>query len=382
MDVSTGPAVSTLDAVRRALGPRAILEPVDFSALDGFESVDFAPALTCWLRSAAFETGSAQNLRPGVPLSSDLLRLFAEARSTLPVDAEAFLSASFAPYRIRPTDPSPAGFVTGYYEPRIRGALRRTPEFTEPLLARPPNLITFAPGEFPLGSELAAGRRRADGSLEPFPERQSIENGDAPFLEPLVWVRDGIEAFMIHVQGSARVVLDDGSEVRLTYAGRNGLPYTSIGRLLVERGAVPLSEMSLDRLKTWVRAAGQEPSQPGRLLMQENRSFIFFDMAPVTDPKEGPIGGEGVPLTPLQSIAVDRTIWPYGLPFWIQGTLPWRSRQPGTFGRLLIAQDTGSAILGPARADIYFGTGPEAGDLAGGIRHQADFFVLLPRASA
>ena len=187
---------------------------------------------------------------------------------------------------------------------------------------------------------------------------------------------------MIHVQGSARVVLDDGSEVRLTYAGRNGSPYTSIGRLLVERGEVPLSEMSLARLKAWVRAAGQKPGQPGRSLMQENQSFIFFDMAPVTDPREGPTGGEGLPLTPLQSIAVDRTIWPYGLPFWIEGTLPWRSEQPERFGRLMIAQDTGSAILGPARADLYFGTGSEAGNRAGGIRHQADFFVLLPRASA
>eukprot|EP01037_Dinobryon_pediforme_P026350 gene26350-28849_t len=382
MDVTGAAADSTFAAIRRAVGPAATIEPCDFADLNGYGSCDLDAALTCWLRSSAFETGAAVNLRPGAPHSRDLLRLFAEARSYPPTDAKTFFSKAFAPYRIWPSDPSPGGVVTGYYEPRIQGALRPTPEFTEPLLGRPRDLESFAQGEFPLGSELAAGRRRADGSLEAFPDRRAIEDGDVPPSQPLLWLRDGIEAFMIHVQGSARVVLDDGSEVRLTYAGRNGRPYTAIGRLLVERGEVPLSEMSLARLKEWVRAAGQKPGQPGRSLMQENQSFIFFDMAPVTDPREGPTGGEGLPLTPLQSIAVDRTIWPYGLPFWIEGTLPWRSEQPERFGRLMIAQDTGSAILGPARADLYFGTGSAAGNRAGGIRHQADFFVLLPRASA
>ena len=187
---------------------------------------------------------------------------------------------------------------------------------------------------------------------------------------------------MIHVQGSARISLEDGSEVRLTYAGRNGHPYTSIGRLLVERGEVPLADMSLETLKNWVRTAGQQFGRPGRALMQENKSFIFFEELACDEPNAGPIGGEGIPLTELRSMAVDRTIWPYGLPFWIEADLPWRSESPEPFRRLLVAQDTGSAIVGPARADLFFGTGARAGDLAGGIRHPADFVVLLPEASA
>jgi membrane-bound lytic murein transglycosylase A len=139
--------------------------------------------------------------------------------------------------------------------------------------------------------------------------------------------------------------------------------------------------MSLDRLKGWIRANGQAPGEAGRALMQRNRSYVFFRSAPATI-DEGPIGAQGLPLEALRSIAVDRTIWPYGLPFWIEADLPWRSAAPSAFRRLTVAQDTGSAILGPARADIFFGSGETAGTRAGSIRHPAGFTVLLPREAA
>ena len=166
--------------------------------------------------------------------------------------------------------------------------------------------------------------------------------------------------------------------LRLTYAGRNGHPYTSIGRLLAERGEVAPGAMSLDWLKGWLRAHGQNPGEAGRALMARNASYIFFSAGPLTG-QDGPTGGAGVPLTTLRSIAVDRSRWSYGLPFWIDAVLPWRGTNPSRLRRLMIAQDTGSAIVGPARADLFFGSGPEAGHRAGDIRHRGRFVVLQPK---
>ena len=179
---------------------------------------------------------------------------------------------------------------------------------------------------------------------------------------------------MVHVQGSARVRLPDGQIIRLGYAGRNGHPYTSIGRILVDRGHIQPQDMSLARLKAWLRAAGQD----GVRLMQQNRSYIFFKIEERLDLDQGPVGAAGLSLTPLRSIAVDRTLWHYGLPFWLNADIPWEGPQNAKFRRLMIAQDTGSAIVGPARADIFFGTGDPAGTLAGNIRHEAQLHVLLP----
>jgi membrane-bound lytic murein transglycosylase A len=198
-------------------------------------------------------------------------------------------------------------------------------------------------------------------------------------LFPLVWLRDKVETFFIHVQGSARVKLRDGSELRLTYAGRNGHPYTSIGRVLIEQEKIPPEEAGMAGLKQWIRAKGQNPGEPGEALMLRNKSYIFFSASDVLHRQEGPIGGQGISLAPLRSMAVDRGIWAYGLPMWIEAEIPWRCSSVEKFRRLLIAQDTGSAIVGSARGDLFFGSGDGAGALAGALRHPAAFTVLLPR---
>ena len=180
------------------------------------------------------------------------------------------------------------------------------------------------------------------------------------------------------MQGSARLRLADGRKARLVYDGRNGQPYTSIGRLLIEAGEIPEHEMSLARLKAWLRANGLKPGDKGRAIMQRNASYVFFRLVEDVDPALGPIGGAGIALTPLRSIAVDRTLWSYGLPFWIDAALPWESDDLSPFRRLMIAHDTGSAIVGPARADIFFGAGEAAGARAGAIRHRGAFAVLAP----
>jgi membrane-bound lytic murein transglycosylase A len=191
-----------------------------------------------------------------------------------------------------------------------------------------------------------------------------------------VYLREPGEAFILHVQGSGRIRLDDGSVMRGAYAGRNGHPYTSIGKLLVQQGAMDLETMTLARLMGWLR----DNPEPARALMRRNRSYIFFRDATELAEAEGPIGGAGIPLTPGRSLAVDRTIWPYGLPIWLDGTMPHALDRTEPLRRLMVAQDTGSAIVGPARGDFFAGSGEAAGTRAGLMRHAATFVILEPKA--
>ncbi len=275
--------------------------------------------------------------------------------------------------------------MTAYYEPEIEARLAPEPGFETPLLSRPPDLVTLnaEPLQISEGEALTSARQLPDGALVPYPPRREIEDeGAATGSVAVAYVRDAVERFLVQVQGSVRLRLADGATIPLTYDGRNGWPYTSIGRLMIERGLVPEGEMSLERLKATLREMGLGPNQPGRRLMQENRSYVFFRRDDSEDRRLGPIGGERVALTPLRSIAVDRGIWSYGLPFWIAAHVPWEGDAETRFGRLMIAQDTGSAILGASRADLFFGAGARAGSLAGRVRHEADFIVLLPAEGA
>ena len=355
-----------------------------FAALEGFGDDDLPAAFACFRRSAEAIVAGRTELRPALPFADALKRVAREALSLRSVlsqaDALSFFGTWFEPTPVATLDEARA-FYTGYYEPVVDGALAPGPSHTAPLLARPADLVTFAAdaSKPDWATDLAAARSAPDGTLTPYPTRAAIEAAIASGLyRPLCWLRDWVEVFLIQVQGSARVRLPDGRTLRVTYAGRNGHPYTSIGRLLVEQGEVAPTLMSLDRLKGWLREHGQDEGEPGRLLMQRNASYVFFDAA-VDTTTDGPIGGQGVPLTPLRSIAVDRTLWSYGLPFWIDAMLPWEGPEPTRFRRLMVAQDTGSAILGPARADLYFGTGERAGHLAGGIRHRGELAMLQPR---
>ena len=363
------------------------LERARFADLAGFTQDDAPAALTTFLRSAKALGEGAPPTRPGLAPSAGLLEIARRALSldlAAPDSARDFFEERFQPWRVRPDTGAASGFLTGYYEPRLRGALEPSDRFQAPVLGRPDDLETFAAGEAPPSFDpaLSGAQRLPDGALRPYPDRAAIEAGEAPGAHPILWLEDHVELFLAQVQGSASVELTDGRIVRLAYAGRNGQPYTSIGRLLIESGEIAEGEMSLARLKAWLRANGQAPGDKGRRLMQRNRSYVFFKLETAFDPAEGPIGGAGVGLTALRSIAVDRGLWPYGTPFWLDARLPWEGSGPTAFRRLTIAQDTGSAILGAARADLYFGGGDEAGRRAGAIRHPCDFIVLLPRGEA
>ena len=355
------------------------LAPVGFEALLGFGEDDHLAAFRCFAASARALAAGQAEVRPARKASPALLaaaRAALQARVADRAGARRFFEAWFRPFGVI-AEPQGEGFLTGYYEPIVAASRRQTEAYGWPILGRPDDLVTFAPeaapSDFPPG--VSAARRRDDGRLEPYPEREAIENERRG---PIVWLRDAAEAFLVQVQGSAQARFPGGAGARLVYDGRNGLPYASIGRILIESGEIAEGDMSLERLKAWLRAAGLGEGERGLKLMRRNRSFVFFRLVEDFDPAPGPIGGEGVALTPMRSIAVDRAVWSYGLPFFIEADLPWAGGKKAPLRRLMIAQDTGSAIVGSARADIFFGSGDAAGRVAGSIRHRAAFTVLLP----
>jgi len=357
------------------------LTPIVFADLAGFAGDDHFAAFQAYSRSAkAIDDGVAAT-RPA-QAASPAMQTIARIAAREAVDdrqaARRFFERWFRPFTVDQGGGAAPGFVTGYFEPVLAGSIVRTSEFASPVLGRPSDLVTFAQGESREGfAGLTGAQRTASGALRPYPERAEIE-ATAERRRPILWLRDPVEVFLAQVQGSASVDLADGRRVRLAYDGRNGQPYTSIGRILIETAEIAEKEMSLASLKQWLRANGLAPGGRARALMQANRSYVFFKLETEFDPNDGPTGGAGVALTALRSIAVDRALWPYGAPFWIDADLPWQGDAPTPFRRLMIAQDTGSAILGPARADIFFGQGDEAGLRAGAIRHPARFAVLLP----
>ncbi len=354
--------------------------PLEFDALAGFADDDALAAFAAfrdWARAVHAQAAPLRAARPPSPRLIDVARAALAAKVADAGAARRFFVGTFRPWRVVSDAADGAAFFTGYYEPVIDASLTPTAEFAAPVLARPRDLVSFAPGGGPadFDARLAGAERRDDGTLRPYPDRTAIE---AEGGEAIAWLADEVEVFFAQVQGSARLRFADGSEARLVYDGRNGQPYTSIGRLLIEAGEIPEREMSLARLKAWLRANGLKPGDKGRAIMQRNASYVFFRLAADVDPTLGPIGGAGIALTPLRSIAVDRALWSYGLPFWIDAALPWESDALSPFRRLMIAHDTGSAIVGPARADIFFGAGEAAGARAGAIRHRGAFAVLTP----
>ena len=220
------------------------------------------------------------------------------------------------------------------------------------------------------------GRRVGRRKIVPYYDRGEIEDGalDGWHLE-ICWLRSQIDVLFAQIQGSARIRLEDGTILRVNYDSHNGWPYTPVGRVLIERKLVPKDEMSMQRIRQWMDANPDAAKDVRR----QNKSYVFFRITDLSTEDEA-IGAQGVPLVPGRSIAVDRSLHAYGTPFFIAADLPIANEKAGTkFRRLMFAQDTGSAIVGPARADIYFGAGDEAARIAGRIRHPGQFVMLLPR---
>ncbi len=356
----------------------ARLEPLGFDALLGWADDDHGAALAVFLSSCEAILDGAPELRPAGSTGENLLAVCRAAKTDEIGDPKTFFERHFIPHAVIPE--SGHGFLTGYFEPEYEGSLEPSDDFAVPLLARPHDLVTIPAGEgLPGLPENLQAAARVDQGYEPYPDRAAIEDGVLKDrARPIVHLRHAAEAFIIHVQGSARIRLPDGGVVRVGYAGRNGHPYSSIGRIIVEQGAIERDEMSLERLLGWLKANPDE----AREIMRRNQSYIFFTILDQLGPHDGPIGGAGISLTTGRSLAVDRQLWRYGLPFWLDGDVPDTDGVERRLQRLMIAQDTGSAIVGPARGDFFTGTGEAAGTQAGLIRHRPRFVVFLPRPRA
>lgn len=367
-----------------AEAPELRLEPVSYGELPGWREDDPRPALPAFLRSCAvFAKRDPQHMLGRDPLFGSLGDWQAVCREAaeLPPDGDAvrrFFEARFTPYRV--TDRGEAeGLFTGYYEPLLQGSTTPDLRFRYPLYRRPPDLVTVELGRFApdLDGKRIAGRLE-NGRLVPFPDRAAIEAGALAGrgLE-LVWVDDPIALFFLHIQGSGQIELTDGRRMRVGYAGWNGREYYAIGRTLIERGEIPKEEMSLFAIRDWLEANPDEAQE----LMNANPSYVFFrELGDLAD-AVGPPGSMGVPLTPGRSLAVDRRFVPLGSPLWLDTTAP-TPQGEAPLRRLMVAQDTGGAIKGPVRGDVFWGAGELAEYLAGHMKQRGRLYILLPKATA
>ena len=354
-------ALLALQGACRADDAAYRLQPVAFADLPGFTSDHLEEAFGAFIKSCLAPRRAAASVS-----ESRIVALRKACASAVSGEGarnpRAFFEGHFQPFLVIGAA-SPDAFFTGYYLPELAGSLTPSESFPIPAYALPPN----------------SKSERADVN---YPERGAIEDGaldSIPGVRKLVYLRDKADLFLAQVQGSARVKLRDGRVLRLSFAGRNGRPYTALARILVQRGIAPASEMTMRRLIDWLRQNGLDRGQPGDDLLRLNKSFVFFEAKIAGASSEQPRGGGGATLSPLRSIAIDSHVWSYGLPFFIDASMPWRAAEPEPFQRLMIAQDTGSAIVGPARADVFFGLGDAAGARAGEIRHHGRLFVFLPK---
>jgi membrane-bound lytic murein transglycosylase A len=296
-----------------------------------------------------------------------------------PAAVRAFFEAEFAPYRV--TMETDTGLFTGYYEPQLRGSRTRYGQYQTPLYGIPADLISVDLGLFrdSLKGQRIVGQV-TNGRLIPYPDRAAIEISGLPQAKPLVYVDDAIDAFFLQIQGSGRIVLDDGNVVRAAYGAQNGHSYTAIGAVLIRRGDLKREDVSMQSIRAWLTQHPDEAQQ----LMNANASYVFFTEQALGDPALGAAGAQGVPLTPEASLAVDLSLHALGVPVWLETTVPDAdaTQSERRFDRLLVTQDTGGAIRGPIRGDVYWGYSQDAGSIAGRMRSEGKMTVLLPRAIA
>lgn len=314
---------------------------VSFSSIDGWEEDNLEPALQTFKRGCA-------RMRSTPDISIRDWDMVCALARTSPGPARAYFEQNFTPVLI---STGSRALFTGYYEPELRGSRHKTDVFQFPLYTRPP--------------EIQVG--------VPWNTRAEIESGllNGRGLE-LVWLENRVDAFFVHIQGAARIVLNDGSVMRVGFGGRNWHQYRSVGRDLARRGILNNSQLSMQGIRAW---AGENP-QAARLALHHNTSFIFFQELDIPD-ELGPVGALQVPLTPMRSVAVDDDYTPLGAPVWIK-----MNGGAASLNQLMVAQDTGSAVNGAQRADIYYGSGAAAGDKAGLIRYSGQMITLVPNATA
>jgi membrane-bound lytic murein transglycosylase A len=348
----------------------ARVEPLSFAKLDGWKNDDHAAAYDAFLKSCSAISQGSRARRAARPMYGGLFKACARANTAGRLDrnqARAFFETNFKPVRILPElhtygyYTGADGFYTGYYETEVAGSRVKTAEYSIPLYKVPPGV---------------SGKKST--VFAQF-DRKEIESGvlAGKGLE-ICWVKNPVDVFFAQIQGSTRVKLADGELLRLNYIASNGKPYTPVGRIMIDQGLCAPEDMSLDAIRDYMEANPKE----GAELRLKNRSYVFFNETPLK-PNEEPLGAQGIPLTPGRSLAVDPKMHVYGTPIWIDARFPITSDVPqDKFQHLMFAQDTGSAIRGAARADIYFGHGEDTPHIAGRIKQFGKFIMLVPHGIA
>lgn len=356
--------------------------PVQLSEVAGWREHDPAGALAAFQRSCREIIDTGRGFSRPVRFAGkrrDWLGLCRHALELEPDDAiaaRAFFETRFTALQVTVAG-NGRGLFTGYYEPEVAGSLTRTAEYSVPVYGKPDDLVALSTKEAAL-TGTAYGRRRA-GRVEAYPTRKHIETrGPSGKAEVLAWLGSWPDLFFMQIQGSGRVRLADGGVLRLTYAAKTGRAYTPIGAVLIAMGELSRAEVSMQTIRAWLKANPKRARQ----VMWKNESFVFFRRADLPEQDLGAYGAQRVQLTPGRSLAVDRDLWAFGMPVWLATTTPGPDARERPFHRLMIAQDTGSAITGPMRGDIYFGFGDKAGEIAGRMKAQGRMIVLLPPALA
>src|SRR5215475_12467138 len=328
----------------------ARVETLSFSARDGWKDDDHAVAFHTFLKSCRAILNGKRAMRSARPFYGALFKTCERAVAAGELDrdhARAFFENNLKPIRVTPAG-QPGGFFTGYYETEVDGSRFPSDEYVVPMYAAPADAV-----------------KRHESKVFANLDRTKIEEGALAGKDlEICYVKSPVDAFFAQIQGSTRVKLDNGKLLRLNYVASNGMPYTPVGKYLIDRGIVSKEEMSMDKIRDYMEANLED----GKVLRRKNRSFVFFRETALGAHDEV-IGAQGIPLTPGRSLAVDKRVHLYGTPIWIEAELPIDSEKPETrFHRLMFAQDTGSAIVGPARADIYFGHGEDISHVAGRIK--------------
>ncbi|MBM3393428.1 MAG: transglycosylase [Betaproteobacteria bacterium] len=338
--------------------------PVVWTDLPAWPEADLAPALSAFRKScevmATHEFWSA---------------VCAQATRQPSADARAFFEQWFTPQLVVDDKGQNQGLLTGYYEPLLLGSLSPTPRFRHAVYSPPEDLLRIEVADvYPELSRYRLRGRLADGKITPYFSRGQIDSGQASLAgHELVWVDDPIALFFLHIQGAGKVALADGGQVRVGYADQNGHPYRAIGKVLIDRGELRKEHVSLQTIRDWLQAHPDEATE----VMASNPSYVFFQLRP--DSTDGPIGTQGVPLSAGHSIAVDTRHIALGTPVYIESTWP----TDGTsLRRLVVAQDTGGAINGAVRADLFLGNGPQAEQDAGTMKQPLRLWVLRPKFTA
>lgn len=371
------PAAPVAEAPPEA--PALLLEPVDFAALPGWQADEVSAALPALEKSCARLAGQPDDRALGPDALAGTVadwRGPCAAVAAVPEGDDAalraVLEAQFRPFAVSDGGDRD-GLFTGYYEAELKAAASPDAPGATPLYRVPDDLVTADLALFraDLRGEKLIGRVQ-DGRLVPYLTREEIDAGalDGRGLE-LLWASDPVDAFFLHVQGSGRVVFPDGRVTRVGFAGSNGHPFYAIGRALIAEGIVSREQASMQSIRDWLRAHPQQAAE----MMQRNARYIFFREIQ----GEGPIGAQGVALTPGRSLAVDPALLPLGVPLWLDTTWPATDKP---LRRLMVAQDTGSAIKGAVRGDFFWGYGEAALEQAGRMKQRGTYYLLLPQTVA